>query len=118
MEKKIEKSFQLATIAALQKRIDALELAVLHPRHYEKLGSINRTEICNGEQEVPPREESRAKMCPEDKIDSMRNAMKILPPNLIKNGRHHHENVQALCGFLINEEMMDQAYAGFKHDTL
>lgn len=74
---------------------------------------INRTEL--GE-EQPVREDTRMKMALEDKIISMRNAIKILPPNYVKDGRHSKENVSAICGFVVSDEMMDEAYKDFSHD--
>lgn len=51
----------------------------------------------------------------ENKIQSMKNAIKILPPNMIINGRHRIENIQAICGFMVTDEMMDEAYKNFSH---
>lgn len=51
----------------------------------------------------------------DNKIQSMKNAIKILPPNMIVNGRHKVENIQAICGFSVSEQMMDEAYEGFVH---
>jgi len=45
-----------------------------------------------------------------DKLASMQNALKILPPNLLQDGRHSPENVQAICGFPVTEEMLNAAY--------
>jgi hypothetical protein len=55
-------------------------------------------------------------MSREDRIQSMLNAVKILPPNLIKDGRHTRENVQALNCFTVTDAMMDEVYKDFKHD--
>lgn len=60
---------------------------------------------------------SNMRMNYEFKLISMTNAIKILPPNLIKNGRHSRENVQAICGFMVDEEMMDAVYKDFKHEV-
>jgi hypothetical protein len=48
-----------------------------------------------------------------DKIVSMRNAIKILNPKLInhKTGRHEAHNVSAICGFPVDFHMMEDAYA-------
>jgi hypothetical protein len=51
----------------------------------------------------------------EHKIQSMSNAIKILPPNMIKDGRHLKENVQAICGFMVLDEMMDEVYKDYVH---
>ncbi len=49
------------------------------------------------------------------KIQSMTNAVKILPPNMIKDGRHLRENIQAICGFMVSDEMMDEVYKEYTH---
>lgn len=51
----------------------------------------------------------------EHKLQSMTNAIKILPPNMIKDGRHLKENIQAICGFMVLDEMMDEVYKDFVH---
>jgi hypothetical protein len=66
--------------------------------------------------EVAPEPENNLRMKYDDKIRSMKNAIAVLPPNLIVHGRHTRENVQAICGFGIDVDMMDEAYADFKHD--
>ena len=78
--------------------------------------SINRVEKFNDE--VPSTIESYNGMRMEasDKIISMQNAIKILPPNMVVNGRHLKENVEAICGFKVLDEMMDEAYEGIVHD--
>lgn len=49
----------------------------------------------------------------EEKIYSMRNAIKILPPNLKDSqGRHALKNVEAIVGFKVSEDMMEEAYQG------
>lgn len=53
----------------------------------------------------------------EFKIISMKNAIKILPPNMIIEGRHRKENVQAICGFMVTDKMMDEAYEGYTHPS-
>jgi hypothetical protein len=55
-------------------------------------------------------------MSRDDRIQSMLNAVKILPPNLIKDGRHTKENVQALNCFTVTDAMMDEVYKDFKHE--
>lgn len=68
------------------------------------------------EREAPTEYETRPMgMDFEHKIQSMSNAIKILPPNMIVNGRHLKENVQAICGFIVTDEMMDLAYKDFVH---
>lgn len=94
-----EKAFQ-----SIEDRLDALEKIV-----YRKAPSIQKVEAFNGEEEIQ-REESNLKMQYEDKIASVQNACKILPPNLLIDGKHVPKNVSAICGFLVTEEMIDRAY--------
>ena len=70
--------------------------------------TIQKMEI--GDKAPAIEEYNGMKMNDEDKIQSMRNAIKILPPNMIKDGRHERHNIEALCGFKVLEEMMDAAY--------
>jgi hypothetical protein len=78
--------------------------------------SIQRVEVVNGEK-IPTEGEMYfgMKMTDEDRIYSMTNAVKVLPPNMIKNGRHLRENIQALVGFIVTEEMVDKVYENYKH---
>ena len=92
-------------------RIKALEEGSKPKEHR----SINKVEIFNGEAE-PEKEISKMVMNDGDKIMSMRNAIKILPPNLIEEGRHVRSNIEAICGFKIDEDMMNAAYEGFTHE--
>jgi len=74
--------------------------------------SLNKVESFNGEAEPEP--QGGLKMGHQDKIVSMRNAIKILNPKLInpETKRHELHNVAAICGFKgVTEEMMDEAYA-------
>lgn len=91
-------------IQSIEERLDALEKIV-----YRKAPSIQKVEAFNGEEEIQ-REESNLKMQYEDKIASVQNACKILPPNLLVDGKHVPKNVSAICGFLVTEEMIDRAY--------
>jgi hypothetical protein len=101
------------TILDLIERVELLEKKLDKPE--PKL--INRVEKFNDE--VPSTVESYngMKMGASDKIISMRNAIKILPPNMIVDGRHLKENVEAICGFKVFDEMMDEAYEGLEDDT-
>jgi len=93
-------------ILKLMERVEALESQV-----FRKDPSINRVETFNGETEIPAREETNIKMGDKDKLQSMVNAIKILPPNYVVDGRHSKENVSAICGFKASDDMMDKAYA-------
>ena len=102
----------LNMIMELQERVCILEKICIKPEG--KL--INKVEKWNAE--VPSTIESYSglKMDASDRIQSMQNAIKILPPNMIKNGRHLKENIEAICGFKVLDEMMDEAYIGIVHD--
>mgnify|MGYP005870233915 CR=1 FL=1 len=99
----------------LTERVDALEAKrVSTPL---KGVSINKVEGYNQEQE--PEQKGGLQMGYNDKIISMRNAIKILNPKLIdkETGRHEIHNVAAICGFKgVTEEMMDDAYKLFEKD--
>ena len=79
--------------------------------------SIHKVETFNNEQAPPVSETSNIRMNEEDKIYSMKNAIKILPPNMIVNGRHTKQNIQAICGFMVTDAMWDKAYEDFTHET-
>jgi len=102
----------LNMIMELRERVCVLEKICIKPEG--KL--INKVEKWNDE--VPSTIESYngMKMEDSDKIQSMVNAIKILPPNMIKNGRHLKENIEAIVGFKVSDEMMDAAYEGIVHD--
>ena len=53
---------------------------------------------------------NRLSMNDEDKMQSIRNAIMILPPNMIVDGRHTIENISAVCGFKVTQEQWDSAY--------
>ncbi len=76
-----------------------------------------RTSEAPKEIQVPQPEEAIKPMGMdyECKIQSMTNAIKILPPNMIKDGRHLKENIQAICGFMVSDEMMDEVYKEYVH---
>ena len=96
-------------ILSLLKRIEALEAVVL--REDRKVKSVQKIEDFNGEVVPEIREDAKLKMQANDKIQSMKNAIVILPPNLIKDGRHAAHNIEAICGFKVSDEMMDAAYS-------
>lgn len=83
----------------------------------EKMNYLHKVEDFNGET-VPVREErtGMGNWSEEDKINSILNTIKILPPNMISNGRHRLENIQALNVFPITEELVDKVYSNFSHD--
>jgi len=51
----------------------------------------------------------------DDKVRSIINTIKILPPNMIRDGRHKIENIQALNVFRVTDELVDKAYENFSH---
>jgi len=100
-------------ISNLLSRMFELEIRVLELEKIciKPVGvSINKVEKFNDE--VPSTIESYngMKMDASDKIQSMQNAIKILPPNMVVDGRHLKENIEAICGFKVLDEMMDEAY--------
>lgn len=79
---------------------------------------LQKVETFNGE-EVPERNDKATGMTnweEDDKVDSIINTIKILPPNMIKNGRHSIENIQAINVFKVTPELIDKAYEKFQHD--
>jgi len=88
----------------------------LEQRKTVKQATINNMETFNGESDSGPREDSRLRLNFSDKIVSAKNAAKILPPNLIIDGRHTKENISAICGFVVDEDMMDVIYENLVHD--
>jgi|PlaIllAssembly_1097288.scaffolds.fasta_scaffold174032_3 hypothetical protein len=94
-----------ADISELKERVAPLEAK---KAQYQ---SIQKTEAHNFETAPEPREESNMRMNHEYRIQSMRNVIAVLPPNHIVDGRQPKQNVQAICGFLVSDEMMDEAYA-------
>ena len=82
-----------------------------------KAPSINRVEAFNDEQPSTIDSYNGMQMTEDDKIISMRNAIKILPPNMVVDGRHSKINVEAICGFKILDEQMDEAYKGITHES-
>jgi len=101
------------SLVILHDKYSTLEREVFKPKvSYQ---SIVKNEDFNGKP-LELREESNIKMNEEDKLFSISNCIKILPPNLIVNGRHVKENVTAICGFLVSDEQLDEVYKNFNHD--
>ena len=100
------------TVIDLIERVQELEKKLEKP-----IGkSINRIEAHTGEVASTVESYSGMKMDESDKVQSMVNAIKILPPNMVVEGRHLKENIEAICGFKVSDEMMDAAYVGIVHD--
>ncbi len=87
------------------------QIAELTPK---QIKTIHKMEAFNGDI-APEVVNDQMKMTLADKLISMKNAATILPPNFIVNGRHTRENIQAIVGFLVSEEMMDELYLTFSH---
>lgn len=105
-------------VEKLGAEVDALreELAAVKSEAIRKQGkSIQKVEEFNGE--VIPDQNDNMRMSYADKIISARNACAILPPNLIVDGRHTAKNVGAICGFVVDDEMLDEVYSTFKHEV-
>ena len=108
------------TISSLTKKIKLLteRIEALEARAGTKVApagmSINKVEGYNGELEPAVRPTSGLQMSHADKIHSARNAVKILNPKLIVDGRHLPSNVAAICGFPVDEGFLDEVYAGLK----
>lgn len=98
------------TIRSLAKIVEDLEarVAKLEKRLSPKTAEIQRVEVFNGE--VAPEPKDNMKMNEEDKLYSIQNAIAILPPNLMKDGRHSIGNVSAIVGFKVSEELLARAY--------
>lgn len=106
------------TVLSILDRLTELENKVHSLENPVKVKSINKVEMFNNEQPSTIESYNGIDMTEDDKIISMRNAIKILPPNMVVKGRHSKENVEAICGFKISEDMMDLAYIGIVHDEL
>ena len=111
----------IETLASLMEnlinKVAELEYAVIELQKPKERGqSINRVESFNGEQDTPIESYVGMKMLYEEKIQSIKNATMILPPNLIKDGKHNVENIQAIVGFAVTDEMLDDAYKGIVHE--
>ena len=94
-------------LAVVSERLDKLEAELTPP----KGESIHHVEDYNGETASSVRPENNLKMNFRNKVASATNACKILPPNLIVNGRHLKENVTAICGFIVDKKILDAVYS-------
>lgn len=106
-------------IQSLLKRILALEARaeeaeekhdLLYARVFRTKGqSLNKAHGHTAET-APVIEEDRTHIDDADKLQCVINAVRILPPNYMVDGRHTCVNVSAICGFPVTEEMLDMAY--------
>lgn len=87
----------------LLKQVEVLSDRVLK-RYKPQEATINNVE------NMQPYEDAKLKLNLADKIQSAKNAAAILPPNLIVEGRHTKENIGAICGFIVDDDMWDMIY--------
>jgi hypothetical protein len=111
------KEKQKHTVLSLNKRVTELEtqLARIMKAFGNETGkSINKTEEhMGGEPETP--QSRKMRMSEEMKIQSMKNAIAILPPNLLDDeGRHSIINIGRICGFKPTLDMYDRVYEELK----
>lgn len=90
-------------ICDLLKQVDVLNDRVLK-RYKQQEATINNVE------NMQPYEDTKLRLNLADKIQSAKNAAAILPPNLIVDGRHSKENIGAICGFIVDDDMWDMIY--------
>ncbi len=105
-EKRLSLKLLDERLTELEKKVDNL------PERRVMSGtlSIQRTERFNNEEPAQQKEDRNLRMSYDDKLVSAKNACKILPPNLTVDGRHVSENISAICGFLVDSEMIDEIY--------
>jgi len=76
-----------------------------------KVATIQKVETFNGET-IPEQQVSdvRRLMNEDETIQNIKNIIAILPPNLIKDGRHSYPNIRALGGPHLTDELIDKVY--------
>ena len=77
--------------------------------------SIQHVETFNNE--TIPELVDNMRMNVDDKIQSMINAIRILPPNLMVDGKHTAGNIGAICGFIVDDDLLNIAYKDIVHDA-
>lgn len=105
------------TVLSLNKRVTELEAKVervMKAFGKESGKSINKLEEHMGGE--PESQQSRKmRMSEEMKVQSMKNAIAILPPNLLDDeGRHSIINIGRICGFKPTLDMYDRVYEELK----
>lgn len=101
------------TFNSIISRLEAIEAKLESLTKPVKTISINKPEQWYESQTKPEAylsEERSMRMNYQDKLISVKNATKILPPNMVVEGRHTKENVSAICGFFVDDEMLDEVY--------
>lgn len=104
---------RLEKIEVRLERVEAYIDDVRKAKEEAKKYSIQRVETFNNE-EVPPMQNDGLRMNYEDRLQSMKNAIAILAPNFAINGRHTRQNIEAIVGFKVTDEMVDAVYATMK----
>ena len=110
-----ERIEQLETkVASLEEKIFGLyvQIEVLNDRVLKRYKQQEAT--INNVENVQPYEDTKLRLNLADKIQSAKNAAAILPPNLIVDGRHSKENIGAICGFIVDDDMWDMIYDDLK----
>lgn len=97
----------MAKIVEFDNSIGTLNDRVLK-RYKQQEATINNVE------NMQPYEDTKLRLNLADKIQSAKNAAAILPPNLIVDGRHSKENIGAICGFIVDDDMWDMIYDDLK----
>lgn len=89
----------------------AYDLGVLEERMFpsRSVSGLNKTEAWDPAP-VETYEQSRLKMNREDQMLSAANAIRILPPNRLQDGRARREDVQAIVGFSVDQEFLNEVY--------
>jgi len=75
-----------------------------------KQADINNTQEMTGEDAPTVRETNNLDMDEKFQVQSMINALKILSPSFLVEGKQTIANVQAVCGFTVTQEKLDKAY--------
>lgn len=113
------------TCMSLNKRIETLEEQVekllkaatpVAPTKRQE-NSIQKVEDFSGEEIPVPEKHGGIRLTDQDRLRSMDNAIRCLPPNYTVEGRHTKENIGAICGFVVTDNMMDEVYSKVKHQN-
>mgnify|MGYP005844839567 CR=1 FL=1 len=101
------------TVRSLQKQINELfeRVDTLEKRlEPAPRSSLHKIETHTGETNPAPREKTNIHMDESFRVQSVKNASKILPPNRMVDGRHTKEDLSAICGFKVTDEIVEQVY--------
>lgn len=97
-------------VTSLEEKISGLtiQIEILNDRVLKRYKQQEAT--INNVENMQPYEDTKLRLNLADKIQSAKNASAILPPNLIVEGRHSKENIGAICGFIVDDDMWDMIY--------